>query len=369
MSKIVISGYYGFCNAGDEAMLSAMIGAFWDLEPGVRITVISGNPKDTAERHGVQAVQRFDMLGIAKAVKEADLLISGGGSLLQDVTSNRSLYYYLSIMWLAKRLGTPVMLYGQGIGPINGKIARAVTRRVCRQASLITVRDDGSRKELLALGIDRPEVTVTADPVLGMHPVSPHAGRLVLRRYGMEGAKLLIGIAVRQWKNLSDYKGQLAQAADALIRRYNARIVFLPMQIPDDVLVSRSILQQMQEQKSASILSERFSTTEFLSIVGNLDMLIGVRLHALIFGAVMQIPVIGLSYDPKIERFLASIGEQPVTDLETVTAQAVLDKVATFWPEESKRVNPQLAYTSRLREQAFYNAELALTLMQPDGRR
>lgn len=364
MSKIVISGYYGFCNAGDEAMLSAMIGAFWDLEPGIRITVISGNPKDTAERHGVQAVHRFDLAGIARALRDADMLISGGGSLLQDVTSDRSLYYYLSIMWLAKKLGTPVMLYGQGIGPVGGSLARRVTRRICRQADLITVRDEGSKKELLELGVTHPEITVTADPVLGMHPVSPHAGRLVLRRYGMEGAKLLIGVAVRQWKNLSQYKRQMAEAADELIRRYQARIVFLPMQIPDDVMVSRSILQQMKEQKSAAILSERFSTTEFLSIVGNLDMLIGIRLHALIFGAVMQVPVIGLSYDPKIERFLASIGEQPVTDLESVTAQAVLNKVASFWPEDGERVNPQLTYTSRLREQAFYNAELALALLE-----
>ena len=199
--------------------------------------------------------------------------------------------------------------------------------------------------------------------------VAETAGRLVLRRYGMEGAKLLIGVAVRQWKNLSQYKRQMAEAADELIRRYQARIVFLPMQIPDDVMVSRSILQQMQEQKSAAILSERFSTTEFLSIVGNLDLLIGIRLHALIFGAVMQVPVIGLSYDPKIERFLASIGEQPVTDLESVTAQSVLEKVASFWPEEGERVNPQLAYTSRLREQAFYNAELALALLERKKRR
>ncbi len=369
MSKIVISGYYGFCNAGDEAMLSAMIGAFWDLEPGIRITVISGNPKDTAARHGVTAVHRFDMAGIARAVGDADLLLSGGGSLLQDVTSDRSLYYYLSIVWLAKRLGTPVMLYGQGVGPVRGSLARSATRLVCRQADVITVRDAGSEQELLALGVDRPAITVTADPVLGMHPVSPHAGRLVLRRYGMEGAKPLIGLSVRQWKNLSRYKRELAQAADELVRRYGARIVFLPMQIPDDVAVSNEIFQQMQEQDSAAVLSERFSTMEFLSLVGNLELLIGIRLHALIFGAVMQVPVIGLSYDPKIERFLASLGEKPVADLESVSATKLLNKVASFWPAGGKPMNPQLTYTSQLREQAFRNAELAMALIQQKTRR
>lgn len=104
MTRLVISGYYGFGNAGDEAMLAAILEAILEVVPDADITVISGNPGHTAANHGVKAIGRFDMFGILNAIGRCDLLISGGGSLLQDVTSKRSLYYYLSIITLATSL-------------------------------------------------------------------------------------------------------------------------------------------------------------------------------------------------------------------------------------------------------------------------
>ena len=95
MSKILISGYYGFANAGDEAMLTAIIESLRQVEKNVELTVLSGNPEDTAAKHQVCSVYRFNPLGIIRAMKDSELIISGGGSLLQDVTSKRSLLYYL----------------------------------------------------------------------------------------------------------------------------------------------------------------------------------------------------------------------------------------------------------------------------------
>lgn len=105
MSNIVISGYYGFGNAGDEAMLNAIVDSIRDIEPTANITVISGNPSETSKKHNLQAVGTFAMFPIMSALMKADLLISGGGSLLQDATSIRNTYYYLSIMSMAKMLG------------------------------------------------------------------------------------------------------------------------------------------------------------------------------------------------------------------------------------------------------------------------
>ena len=98
MTRVVISGYYGFANAGDEAMLAAIVGSLKDIIPDVSITVITGNCRMTRENHNVQAVHRLNFFAIAAAIRRCDILISGGGSLLQDVTSARSLYYYLWIM-------------------------------------------------------------------------------------------------------------------------------------------------------------------------------------------------------------------------------------------------------------------------------
>ena len=189
MKRIVVSGYYGSKNAGDEAMLAAMIEVLSELDPQVNITVISADPEDTRKRHGVHAVSWLSLSEIVGALRSADLLVSGGGSLLQNVTSGRSLYYYLGVIWLAERLGVPVMLYAQGIGPVCGGLARGLMRRIAGDAALITVRDHGSYEEIENLGVKKPPVLVTADPVLAIHPVDLGIGRGILKKAKADGAK------------------------------------------------------------------------------------------------------------------------------------------------------------------------------------
>ena len=198
MKRIVVSGYYGAKNAGDEAMLAAMLEVLADLDPELHITVISADPADTERRHGVHAVGSLDVSGILGALRRTDLLISGGGSLLQNVTSRRSLYYYMGIILLALLLGKRVMLYAQGIGPVTGRFACRCMRWLGNRVSLITVRDEGSMAELRRLGITRPPMECTADPVLGIHPVGRETGRAILSRYGADGAKPVVGISVRE---------------------------------------------------------------------------------------------------------------------------------------------------------------------------
>lgn len=362
MSRIVVSGYYGFKNAGDEAMLAAMIEVLTDIDPQVNITVISAAPEDTRKRHGVESISWLNYAQIARAIKRSDLLISGGGSLLQNVTSGRSLYYYLSILWLAKLLGTPVMLYAQGIGPIYGAAARRIMNWICNQAALITVRDQGSLEELERLEINRPQIVLTADPVLAIHPVDKQIGRKILHRHQVGGAHQLIGISVREWRNWPHYKQVLAATADWLIEEYDARIVFLPMQYPEDVAAAVKIAQLMVHKPV--VLQEEYTTGELLSLVGNLDLLIGIRLHALIFAGVMGVPMIGLSYDPKIERFLNSVGERSVSSLETVTLEMLKSAVRAKQQAKSEDGARNEALLSGLRRDAFYNAELALGLIE-----
>jgi polysaccharide pyruvyl transferase CsaB len=361
MSEIVISGYYGYANAGDEAMLYAMIEALTEVDASVKITVISGNPNDTRRRHGVAAVYRLNYPEIIRVLMSSDLLISGGGSLLQDVTSDRSLYYYLSIMMLAKKLGKPVMLYAQGIGPVRGSMAQGAMRYIGNMVDLITVRDEGSASELKLLGIKTPPVHITADPVLALHPVDKEPGRGILRRHSLEGAKPLLGISVREWKDWGHYKQVLAQAADRLTEDYGARVVFIPMQWPDDLEVARKIKDRMHTP--AVLLEEEYTTGELLSLVGNLDILIGIRLHALIFAAVMQTPMLGISYDPKVDRFMETIGEQHVGTLQNITFEDMLGKVQAILPDISRPNKAREERINILRNKAFSNAELALTLI------
>lgn len=360
-SRIVVSGYYGFKNAGDEAMLAAMIEVLTDIDPQVNITVISAAPEDTKKRHGVDSISWLNYFHIIKTIRSSDLLISGGGSLLQNVTSGRSLYYYLSILFLAKMVGTPVMLYAQGIGPIYGSIARRIMNYICNMASLITVRDQGSLAELENLRVTKPQITLTADPVLAIHPVDKSLGRKIFRRYKVEGARQLIGISVREWRNWPHYKEILAAAADWIVEKYDARVVFLPMQYPEDVTAAEKIAELTRHKPV--VLQEEYTTSELLSLVGNLDLLIGIRLHALIFAGVMGVPMIGISYDPKIERFLDSIGEHSISNLEDVTLAELTAAIDRKWHAKEVFVQQNEVLLSGLRRDAFHNAELALALL------
>lgn len=362
MSEIVVSGYYGFANAGDEAMLAAMIEALTDIDPAVGITVISGDPEDTRRRHGVGAVYRLNYPEIARVMSKSQLLISGGGSLLQDVTSDRSLYYYLSIMMLAKKLGKPVMLYAQGIGPVQGTLAQGAMRYIGNMVDLITVRDDGSYEELKRLRVTAPPIYITADPVLAMHPVDRQIGRSILQQHGQAGVAPLIGISVREWKDWGHYKQVLAHAADQMMEEFGARVVFIPMQWPDDLSVSQKIAGRMKNK--STVLPGEYTTSELLSLVGNLDLLIGIRLHALIFAAVMQVPMTGISYDPKIDRFLETIGERHCGTLKTVTAGNLLGRVRQLWTERKQTNHQRVEHINILRNKAFQNAELALSLIK-----
>ena len=361
MSHVVISGYYGSRNAGDEAMLAAMVEVLSDINPQVNITVISANPQDTRERHGVSSIGWLDFGAIFSALRQADILLSGGGSLLQNVTSRRSLYYYLFIIFIAQLVKTPVMLYAQGIGPVNGKLARWIMGYIGNKVKLITVRDRGSLQELAEMGINKPHIEATSDPVHAIHQVDKNLGRHILQQYGAAGAKPVVGISVREWCGLTHYKEVMAQAADAIAEEFSARVVFLPMQYPEDVKTAEMVAAMTKGD--VVVLQEEYSTSELLSIVGNLDLLIAIRLHALIFAGVMGVPMIGVSYDPKVERFLESVGEKPVGNLADITVDKMLEQVRLKWQQKATVGVDNEDLVNNLRNLAIHNAELAYNII------
>ena len=360
MSRLVISGYYGFGNAGDEAMLAAILEAILEVVPEADITVISGNPRHTAEKHGVKAVGRFDVTGIFNAIKRCDLLISGGGSLLQDVTSNRSLYYYLSIISLANMLGKKVMLYAQGIGPVRKPMARKAVGRVLNHVDYITVRDERSKGELLSMGVTKVPIEVTADAVLAMHPVDTTIGQRLLKDYKLSGVKYRLGVSVRNWKNCTAYRASLANALDRLTEELGTDIIFIPMQHPDDTAEAKAVEALMTHKPI--VLAQSYTTTELLALTGAMDALVGVRLHALVFASLMEKPVVGISYDPKIVNFLHMIGEEPVGTLDDVSADSLFTAVRDSL-EDVQRRRRALERIRLLREESLKNAHRALALL------
>jgi polysaccharide pyruvyl transferase CsaB len=248
-----------------------------------------------------------------KGFKESDLLVSGGGSVLQDVTGLKSVFYYLGIVFLAKCLRKKVVFFAQGIGPVTTYVGKRLVGCLANHVDLITVRDEASASLLAKLGVKRPPLFVTADAVLSLEQseVDQRAGLAVLARAGITpGEHAIIGVSVRAWQDAEGYKQALAQSCDRLIER-GYRVVLLPFHYPCDLAPSKDVIRMMKHGQKAVLLDRQIGVQEMLGILGQLHLMIGMRLHALIMAAVMGVPVVGISYDPKVDSFLQQV-EQPL---------------------------------------------------------
>lgn len=318
MYNILISGYYGFDNIGDESILRTLITSLREKIPDCRLTVLSHDPASTREKYGVEAVDRMAPLAILRVVKRCDMLISGGGSLLQDVTSNRSIRYYLAIIRLAKFFGKKVFIYSQGIGPIDRAENRRAAAKALKRADGIVVRDEKSEALLEEIGIAREKVVITADPVIRMRAPDKTVGAEILARAGVDGGKLTVGWAIRERHLDSAFVREVSESIRYLKENYDAESVLIPFHYEED----RAVCTEIAQRTGAKCLTEKYLSEDMLSIIGNMDVLVGVRLHSLIYAAIMGVPLIGVSYDPKCTAFLNSVGLDKLCTREAFTAEA-----------------------------------------------
>ncbi len=304
---VVISGYYGYGNSGDEALLSAMLCHLREEMPEANICVLSKNPKETAAAYGVESVNRYRYFKIKKMFKKTKLFISGGGSLLQDVTSSRSIKYYLSLIKLAKSAGAAVMLYANGIGPVNKEANRLAVQKALNAVDVITLREETSKEELKQLGIPAEKVTVTADPALSIQPASKERIDEVLLEEGISPEEKLLGISVRPWKESDkDFIAKLAEVIDTVCKERQLVPVFVPMQYPLDFDFSQSIANLLSDK--CYIIGRSRPAEELIGLVSRMDAMLAERLHSLIYAANAFVPTVGLSYDTKVDAFMEYIG-------------------------------------------------------------
>jgi len=368
IKRVLVSGYYGFGNAGDEAILIAIVDSLKKLKSNIEITALSADPFKTKEQYGINAVQRTSPLAIIREISRADLVISGGGGLLQDVTSNRSIPYYLFILYLAKRLNKKVMFYANGVGPVFREMNKRMIKLVGNMVDLITVRDEQSKKELENLGVTKPPIIVTADPAFVLKPIEDDKGYDLLNRLNISFAedRPRIGVSVRPW-NLNKSREVIAKACDYLVKSHNADIIFLPMQYPNDYHESLEVMKLMRE--SARVIPEALDPREVLWLCGKMDIIFGMRLHALIFGAMTGVPLVGLVYDPKVEYFLKRVNQLSAGkpgDLDLISLCDLLEKALSNIPENKKLLQGK---KEELKLLAKENAKLAVYLLEDKNER
>jgi polysaccharide pyruvyl transferase CsaB len=321
---IVMSGYYGFGNSGDEAILCAIHNNLLMESDDISITVLSSNPKNTKTRYGYHAVNRFNIISILRAIKRCDLLIFGGGSLLQDYTSTRSLLYYLSIIRIAKHYGKKVMVYANGIGPVSKPKNRARVQRTLSTVDVITLRDQDSADELRQIGIDRNDIQVTADPVFTLNSISPEATHNLLLQNGVPVTEPFICVSIRKWREITEFCKKFAAYLDDISNRYHYNIVFLVMQSPQDYEISLHVQSMMQNKLRTYILNKQYLSNELLGVVGKAEFVVSMRLHSLIFAARMCTPLIGIVYDPKVEGYLKMLNMPSVGTIQNFDVDCAL---------------------------------------------
>lgn len=326
MYKVLISGYYGFNNIGDDSILRAVLSSLDEKLDDIDVTVLSSNPESTEKKFGVKAVTRKRFATIVNNVRKCDLLISGGGSLLQDATSKKSILYYLAIMWIAFFFRKKVFIYSQGIGPIYSKFNRWLTAKTLRKADGIVVRDAASKELLAEIGVPFEDVVVTADPVIRMNPVPLDSGKSILVKEGFErnGKGPVVGFAIRERKLSSEFISELCISMQSLISKYDAQIVLIPFFHAEDLKVLEEIENRMGDNVSS--IKNKYLTDEMLSIIGNMDILVGVRLHSLIYAAIMDIPMIAISYDPKVNSFMHSLDMKAMSALSDFRHDFFIDE-------------------------------------------
>jgi len=292
MKKILISGYYGFDNFGDDAILHVMVSEIKKHLTNPRITVISNNPAKTKRIYDVDSIHRFNSKEIIKKMKSCNVFISGGGSLLQDVTSCRSFIYYLSLIFLAKYFGKKTIIFAQGIGPISTIIARFLTKLVLSKVDLITVRDKESQTFLKKLGVNS---ILATDPAWSLE-ISTEEKLLKVD-------KINIGVQLREWKTLTNKN--INVIANILSEKFNDEkncINLISLQDTHDLEIMqrlKNILLKKDLHSEVRIYSG-LSIDQSINILGNLDYLIGMRFHACLISANFNVPTLALSYDPKV---------------------------------------------------------------------
>ncbi|MEA4954193.1 MAG: polysaccharide pyruvyl transferase CsaB [Pseudoflavonifractor sp.] len=314
----LVCGAYGRGNAGDDAILEAIVRELRQLDPDLPVWVLSRNPDSTRLTYRVNSIYTFDVPRFLWQMRKTRLYINGGGSLMQDATSRRSLWFYLFTISAAKILGNQVMMYGCGIGPIhypsNRRLAAGVLQK---RVDAITLRDTHSRSELEKLGITAPEIVLSADPTVILPAAESATVDGILENAGLDPAGRYIGFTLRPWPGFEDKAELFGQAADYVYEKYGLTPVFLPIERRLDVGAAQLAARHMKAPHY--ILAETGSSAHTIGLFARMKVVVSMRLHALVFSAGQGVPLVGVVYDPKISSFLSYIGQDLYTDLDHLT--------------------------------------------------
>ena len=300
------------------------------IDPLMPLTVMTRDPAGASARLGLTAVHTFNFPRFLAVMRRRALYINGGGSLIQDVTSRRSLWYYLFTLRAAKRLGCKVMMYGCGIGPVKRPGGVERTRRVLNSCvDAITLREPDSIEELARFGVTKPEIILASDPALTLPSAPAEEVDAALEAAGAAPGGKYICFALRLWPGFGEKAGVFAAAARHAHEAYGLTPVFLPINHLDDGQAAALVAEKLGDTPHV-LLPGPMSSALVIGLMSRMQVVVSMRLHGLIFAAGQGVPLIGVSYDPKVTAFLRCVdaGCVPLEGLEEGELCRLIDGAA-----------------------------------------
>jgi len=383
--KVLIHGYYGAGNLGDDAILEAMISQISQLPRVGSITVSAyGTRRVYSGPYTVNTVAGRDVRALRDAVQACDVLVIGGGGLLHDyrglslgelleeppvaIASRSALGYYGMPLAMARFMGRPAMLYAVGVGPFRTSEGARLSGWLAQTATEVTVRDHASAELLRVQGVIG--AVVTADPAVSLRPVTAHTSAATAALPGGGGSnRLTVGINLRPWSSgVGDYLSPTIEAARWLVSNWGASIAAMPLSVSRAEhrlahVVHRSLSARNGGEVGAVVVPS--TPSELLLACGRLDLVIAMRLHASVLSMVAGTPAVGLAYDPKVRQFYDEVGVPELcldpAQLATGRLRVTVQRVVEDLPVWRDRVRKGLA---NLRDREQDNAAILGGLLE-----
>ncbi|HYO14977.1 MAG TPA: polysaccharide pyruvyl transferase family protein, partial [Thermoanaerobaculia bacterium] len=381
---VLIAGYYGHGNAGDEAILAAMLSDLRSLGGDLTFTVAGGDPARLAADHGVQGIGSADIPTLVDAVRASDLVILGGGGLFQDyweassetflTSAQGGLFEYLTVPVLAGLLGRPLVIYAVGVGPLGTDQGRRLTRIAFGLSRAATVRDPASLELLRELGLPGPggqAIEVAADPAFDLDPATEGEVDRLLAGWGLAPGEPLLGVALRHWELGSaraGWEGEVARGLDLYLEDFDGRVLFLPFQAAgpgpneNDPAVHRRIREALAARERAVFVEQSLGPAELAGVLGRCRLVLAMRFHAALFALKAGVPAVALAYDPKVSSLMARAGLSGLAlPAERWQAEALRDALSQA--EDHRWREAVAGFGSAMGVLARRSAELALGVL------
>jgi len=291
--RVMLCGYYGEHNIGDDALLEVLLAQL----PASCTPLVTAHDGEALAQQGIATVPRRSLPRVLKALRSCSALVLGGGSLLQDSTSGRSLLYYAALITAARLEGKPVLLWAQGLGPLRRLRSRALVRLLLRLVQAASWRDRGTAELAGAWGCSG---IVAGDPVWAL-PACQWHGR---------GGPIVV--CFRPTAQLQGQRWRpYLEALDLLASQHQRPVLWLPLHRHQDLglldrLQGQGLLPAGLAARSREVVAER--PREVLAIAADAGLVVAMRLHGLILAALAGAPVAALSYDPKVAAAAQQLG-------------------------------------------------------------